>query len=495
MGLSASQARLLSLTARQSNLEYEGQQINQQRTSLSNESSNYYNSLLEMSVPVPPSTNDYTKVVYTFTIGGNEATVKEALPKTDDDGNTTYLVSFTTKLSTIGIQENDAYKTAASAKNAKGVKSVFAPIDDKDTSNLIYNEDDYPTFGQYYLATMNRVGGPDEAKEMKKKLGDDYKVYVQSDAASDTAIYIGPDGYEMSKETYKRILQEEDPDFKKKCKFYELETSSTPADKTRYALSYALISNQATFDAHKMDDNGYAKDRIYRIKEETDNVYETDPDGNPVQATDENGNPVTDEDGNPVYNLKTEKGLYSYKASNQSNFTVVDPQYEESFINAGLNINDYYQYEATSGVRFVKREDVEGNLNTESITIATSAVATINKVNEGTLSNTRIEFDKQGRISTITDEEGITYTMTATTETDNAAYDDAYNQYEYNQYVYDQRQNEINANIEILQAQDKSLELRLSSLDTQHSAIQTELEAVKKVMSKNIDNSFKTFSA
>ena len=78
---------------------------------------------------------------------------------------------------------------------------------------------------------------------------------------------------------------------------------------------------------------------------------------------------------------------------------------------------------------------------------------------------------------------------------DNDAYDDAYNQYEYNQYVYDQKQNEINASIEILQAQDKSLELRLSTLDTQHTAIQTELEAVKKVMSKNIDNSFKTFNA
>ena len=99
MGLSASQARLLSLTARQSNLEYEGQQINQQRTTLSNESSNYYNSLLEMSVPVPPSTNDYTKIVYNFTIGGNNATVKEALPVLKD-GNTSYTIAYTTSLST-----------------------------------------------------------------------------------------------------------------------------------------------------------------------------------------------------------------------------------------------------------------------------------------------------------------------------------------------------------------------------------------------------------
>ena len=57
----------------------------------------------------------------------------------------------------------------------------------------------------------------------------------------------------------------------------------------------------------------------------------------------------------------------------------------------------------------------------------------------------------------------------------------------------DQRQNEINANIKILQAQDKSLELRLSTLDTQHSAIQTELEAVKKVIQDNAED-FKTFS-
>ena len=35
MGLAASQARLLSLQARQSNLEYQGQQINQERTILS----------------------------------------------------------------------------------------------------------------------------------------------------------------------------------------------------------------------------------------------------------------------------------------------------------------------------------------------------------------------------------------------------------------------------------------------------------------------------
>jgi hypothetical protein len=47
----------------------------------------------------------------------------------------------------------------------------------------------------------------------------------------------------------------------------------------------------------------------------------------------------------------------------------------------------------------------------------------------------------------------------------------------------------------ILQAEDKKLEMELKNVDTQHSAIQTEMDAVKKVIDKNIESSFKTFNA
>lgn len=69
MGMAASQARFLGLTARKNNVEFEGQQINQQRTVLSNQSANYYNDLLGMSVPTPPSVDNYTKTVYSFEDG------------------------------------------------------------------------------------------------------------------------------------------------------------------------------------------------------------------------------------------------------------------------------------------------------------------------------------------------------------------------------------------------------------------------------------------
>lgn len=463
MGLSASQARLLSLTARQSNLEYEGQQINQQRTSLSNESSNYYNSLLEMTVPVPPSVNDYTKIVYTFIIGGNEATVIDALPRQDfdHDGNATYLVTFTTEHTAIGVQENYSYRTNAQANrwrvDASGLQDPYTG--------------DYEEGQTYYLAAMNSISTPEERaaiiEEYEGLNAQPPVFYVRAagpgDASNPNKI-IGPTGYEISFETYDNLTSAE----KAQCKFFQPEPGNDNPSETRYMFSYVAVTGEENFEQYQADNVN-----MYRLESDT-----------------------TPNDGDTF--------VYTYQSSGGQVFSAVDHKYADSFVNAGLNMNDYYQYTVFDNgqetVRFVKRADVEGNLNPDvaingGVNITTSAVTSIKRKVENKFENAHIEFDARGRISVIYDDNGIPYTMTATTETDNDAYEDAYNQYEYNQYLYDQKQNEINANIKILQAQDKSLELRLSSLDTQHSAIQTEMEAVKKVMSKNIDNSFKTFNA
>jgi len=90
MGMAASQARFLGLTARKTNVEYEGQQINQQRTTLSNQSANYYNQLLGMQVPVPPSVADYTKTVYTFQDGALTNSITSMIAQSDGK----YLISY-----------------------------------------------------------------------------------------------------------------------------------------------------------------------------------------------------------------------------------------------------------------------------------------------------------------------------------------------------------------------------------------------------------------
>lgn len=436
MGLSASQARLLSLTARQSNLEFEGQQINQQRTNLSNQSANYYNSLLTMTVPTPPSTDDYTTIKYSFVIGGNDATIAQVLPQ-DNKGN--YLVEYTTTLASIGVQENTAYKITASA-NASSTKTGKAELVKNPTE--AYNAD-----MQYYVQTFRE---DDEHGEYTALTKDSERYSDDRVAAGDVTFY----------DKYGNQVDKTAALDKGKLKDEYTALVKKESDEIGYSTVSVQLADRASYQSAL--DRG---EKVTKFQENTsDNTYGSD-------------------------------NVVTYSASNDTTFSTVGSEYKEAFINAGLDINEYYQYKSSTGIRFAKKEDVEKSANNSTLSITTFAVASMNKTQKTQLSGVQIEFDTTGRISSMTDAEGNTYTMTASTETDDNAYEDAYNQYTYDQYVYDQKQNEINAHIEILQAQDKNLELRLSQLNTEHSAIQTEMDAVNKVISKNIETSFKTFNA
>ena len=76
MGMAASQARYLGLTARKTNTEYEGQQVNQARVALANDSAGLFNQLLTMEVPQAPSTADFTTVQYSYTDGLTAETIE-----------------------------------------------------------------------------------------------------------------------------------------------------------------------------------------------------------------------------------------------------------------------------------------------------------------------------------------------------------------------------------------------------------------------------------
>ena len=94
MGMAASQARYLALVARKSNCEYEGQQINQARLNLSNQTANLFNQMLGLNVPTPPSTQDFTKVQYSFTDGVNSMTIDswQQLATPEEDYN--YVINY-----------------------------------------------------------------------------------------------------------------------------------------------------------------------------------------------------------------------------------------------------------------------------------------------------------------------------------------------------------------------------------------------------------------
>ena len=114
MGMSASQARYLALTERKNDIEYQGQQINQQRTTLSDQVNALYNSLLVMSVPTPPSTQDYTKVVYSGVDGASTFTIGNVVPH-----GTTYSIDLSYKKTGHGLTSTG---TATAKKTESKIK-------------------------------------------------------------------------------------------------------------------------------------------------------------------------------------------------------------------------------------------------------------------------------------------------------------------------------------------------------------------------------------
>lgn len=93
MGMAASQARYLGLTARKTNVEYEGQQVNQARTALANQSANTFNELLALEVPTAPSTQDYTTLQYSYNEGINVETITDMSELVNDPDGYNYLIN------------------------------------------------------------------------------------------------------------------------------------------------------------------------------------------------------------------------------------------------------------------------------------------------------------------------------------------------------------------------------------------------------------------
>ena len=366
--MSATQARFLCLTARKSNVEFQGQQINQQRTTLSNESANYYSELCNMKVPTPPSVDDYTKVTYTFNDGAMTNTITSMIARSDGNYSISYMKQW---------QDDYAVVPAASSLVAEDTNGNFII----GATKLRKIEADYAT------------GDPT----------DDYVAAFMANNADDEYIKT------LDADAVKALLKEE--------------------------AYYAQLLN--------LNSNSSAKGPdwyVRYVKDQTTGAYKP----------------------------------YFYSASECGD---EHNQYgTENF----YNVSCFTLGSATQTEQVLNRE------------------GTVEKDTSGRYVSIVLYMkDSSGNI--ITDEQGHpkteVYPLTTHTITDEDAYNDAMNQYAFEQAQYDKKIQDINAQLEIVQQQDKKLELNLKQLDTEENAINTEMEAVKKVIQKNVESSFKTFNA
>ena len=358
MGMAASQARFLGLTARRNNIEFEGQQINQQRTCLSNQSANYYNDLLGMTVPTPPSVDEFTKTVYTFTDGALTNTVTALIAKANGEYVLSYLQAF---------------------------DDEFTPVFDS-------------------TAIVTKVGD------------DEPYAYQIGNNLLRTITNFNPNSTEEETEAAVAALRASDPE----NEYIDTLSDSQAAKLLQEESNYLALLNE------KYGDQNW----LIRYRQNT-----------------------TTGAWEPVFYKQNEIALATYDDNGNS----------QSNIKA---------YKMGSEQKTTEVKNVQGCV---------------------------IEKDSTGRFMNITIPDGngnsTTYSLVTQTVTDQDAYEDAMNQYEYDKYQYDQTIQEITSKIEIVQAQDKNLELRLKQLDTEHNAVQTEMETVSKVIQKNTEDSFKTFNA
>ena len=492
MGMSASQARLLSLQARQSNLEYQGQQINQERTILSQQCTALYNSLLSMTVPTPPATTDYQTIKYTGELGATKYSFDANSIKPNGTGDT-YTITMQEQKHGDSLQKNAQIATVSTNVDGsfKGVEITPTRQINKEISTDRYKVD---SSGNNYMVAV---------KPQKKENS-----------------FTGEVTYELPTGSYFTRSGDEFSPF-----------TGTPSDTTYYKLCDGSTDGRIQVSGVKVEDKNAETEGALVTADDLAKIYIVDSSGQLRKINPNDSNDVTN-NGDGTYRLKPSgvKYVSASESKNANSYTMQGDiegvtvagkgvhklsdtekqDYGDAIANCGLKdakgnaytVDDFLMYyNDKGGAVFVLASDVyDGNNNAVTYSYAANGEFTKNQE----YNDAKLTFDPtNGRITEIAipnyDDNGNVASWTsisvkAETVTDEAAYNDAYAQYEYDTYLYDQKNKEINAKTEVIQQEDKNLELKLQRLDNERTQITTEIEAVKKVINDNIEGSYKTFS-
>ncbi len=299
MGLAASQARFLGLTARKTNTEYEGQQVNQERTALANQSAGLYGKMLALSVPTPPDATDYYNMRYTFSYGGEKyeilsfganagGTYDVKVSRTYDttkafskDVNNVTLNKDATGAYTINVGSSNTALTEVTKENLanelKLSNSKFYSyqyndttyyISDDNMKSYMNNGDSYTgAISEYYYGTTSVTSDPETLKDVTMTVNssgsftgisiDGTNVTLDSSNVQDDSGYEeAMNNYELSKNLYDRaiadinaqteIIQQQDKVLELRLK--QLDTEQSALQTELEAVSKVIEKNvESTF--------------------------------------------------------------------------------------------------------------------------------------------------------------------------------------------------------------------------------------------------------
>lgn len=430
--MAASQARYLGLTARKTNVEYEGQQINQARVALANQSADAFNQYLTLQAPTPPSTEDYKSTSYVYTDGNKEYTLED-YTRNNTDNKYPYVATISYK--------DYRYEAAKNTKSGVQIKT-----NEDNTSRY----DDVGNYYPYVIMTSNGLKTLRKVDLQPKTIDLDNTVNktVENDLNNQTTIT-----YNATKKIWEGVTLENNP---------KVDAYGT-GEANKYLFTYD--KNLNGYVSTTVTNSSGTQEALVKYNETTSKIE--------LLKEYEANARATDVDKLAIQTIKDKYGMndsvfYAFEEGNNTMYI------SDSDLNAYMKldysaINKLNTYFA-SNVEYTRKENVDAQITFDPSGSYPAQIL----INDGS-SN------------------GSDYELSAVTEKDDTAYNEAMKQYEYQCMVYQQTLEEINAKTEKIQQQDKMLELKLRQLDTEQKALQTEMDSVKKVIEKNIESTFKTF--
>ena len=540
MGMAASQARYLALTARKTNTEWEGQQINQARTALANQSANLFNQLLSMEVPNPPKTTDYTELQYSYTDGENESVI-ESWHSLANDNNYNYVVNH--------YYFADIYTGAQKLLQDPQVqmKKVMQEIEyDPKTVNIVYDEQGNVTVTAKYKQgnveedrTYDKITEQEviEDKELESALRDfeTAKNLAKADGTLNTDNVFG---YRDTDGTWHFFLTKEDPvsgtDTKGNLSIQYFNGDAVAVKNNDTGITYNVIDENKTASSQQLYNQLMIYEEENDLLDENGNLTfngifgDIDDNGNwtfihpDIDLTKTTTVPYDNKDYAEVYApafvgnspLKELKQLTVDDQINQvAELAQILRDCPDSSMNKYLSFDTdgnlvydgsgIFTFEMFGKTYYTTREDLDNSVGKPydpskpidlQEKLAYYNASYIQKKIEST-NNALLETDSEGRFKSVKfDNNSISYSLNVETVTDEEAYQNAMNEYLYKKQQYEKTIADINAKTEVIQQEDRTLELRLKQLDTEQLALSTEMDAVKKVIKDNVEKTFKTFS-
>ncbi len=509
MGMAASQARYLALTARKTNTEWEGQQINQARTALANQSANLFNRLLGLEVPTPPNKTDYTELQYSYEDGTEEGSVIEHWEQLGNQaGDYNYIVKHYYMANVLTGSQKELRDPQVQLGDVLN-EMHFDPA----TTTITRNVD---ASGNVSLDVKYKVAGAEQSRNYDKLS----KAQADSDpqlktAISDFATAKGlaiQDGYPLNDNVYGWF------DSSSNTWHFFMATDYNKVTQSQVDAEEAL--KKALEEKGYLDKDGQLISNVYYYKS-GDKYYftvesDTTTDNTIAKAVDNN-------DYSMAYNSPAYVGNSRLKELNEliqndsidqvAELAQILRDCPNSAINQYISFNaagdlEYtgngiYTFELNGKTYYTTKSDLLSSYN--SSTRAGNTIDTqsnLNYYNAAVISKkieesnkALMETDSKGRFTSVRfDNDSVTYRLNVEQVTNETAYNDAHNQYLYQKAQYEKTIADINAKTSIIQKEDRTLELRLKQLDTEQNALATEMDAVKKVIKDNVEKTFKTFS-